>query len=136
MPAHVLDFLQAKVDAHLENPPPADAEPKAKTAYNLKLRQLRLRVARAKGSHTSSEWDAIVAETGGICVRCGYQHDLGHERPCKAYVLPLAAGGSNAVDNIQPLCRYCATSRGDDATNYLTLWRATRGVDTEATADE
>jgi 5-methylcytosine-specific restriction endonuclease McrA len=44
-------------------------------------------------------------------------------RPVKAHVRPIAFGGSDGIDNIQPLCRSCMAATMDE-TNYLTEWRA------------
>lgn len=94
-------------------------------AHNRRLRQARLRLAKTKGTHTTGDWEAIVAETAGICVRCGYQHVMPHEKPVKARVVPLALGGSDGIENIQPLCRRCAGA--SDGVNYLAQWRAEQG---------
>lgn len=119
----LLQFLQSRVESLLATPPEDGASAKEQAAYGQRLRQARLRLARAKGSHTVAEWEAIVAETAGICVRCGYQHNLEFERPCKAYVVPIALGGSNAIDNLQPLCTRCARGKGDERVNWLAAWR-------------
>lgn len=95
-------------------------------AHNRRLRQVRLQLAKTKGTHTAGEWEAIVAETGGICVRCGYQHTMPHEKPVKARVHPIALGGSDGIDNLQPLCRRCAGAV--DGENWLAKWRDAQGA--------
>lgn len=90
--------------------------------HNQRLRQARMRVARLKGRHTKEEWEAIVAETGGICVRCGYDHFAVGEYPVKKHKRPIAGGGSDAIDNIQPFCRRCL-SADTVQTDWLAEWR-------------
>lgn len=118
------DRLNAELDT-LHDQLPETRDPTDKRRINNRVRNIHLRLARLRGRHTCDQWEAIVAETAGICVKCGYQHDMSYERPCKGYVIPLAAGGSDGVDNIQPLCRSCVTG-GGDGFNYLTAWRTER----------
>lgn len=123
----LIAVLENRLQQLLESRPPKDALASEKINYANRLRQARLKLARATGgSHTSAEWEAIVAETGGICVRCGYQHDLAVERPCKAFIRPIAAGGSCLASNLMPLCNSCTVSRGAEMIDWLDLWRKNR----------
>lgn len=90
-------------------------------AYNAKLRNARLALARQRGRHTSAEWDAIVAETDGNCVRCGGKP----ARICKGHIVPLVMGGSDAADNLQPVCNYCAPAAAREGIDWLAAWRET-----------
>lgn len=76
------------------------------------LRSERLAEARRKGTHTAEEWAALVAFCGGSCVRCGSS-----ERIVKDHITPIYQGGSDAIDNLQPLCGSCNSSKGPDATD-------------------
>lgn len=125
----LIRFLESKVELLLSTPPEPGAPREEMLRHNQRIRQARLTLARAKGTHTSAEWAEIVAETGGICVRCGYQHNLEYERPCKSYIVPLSDGGSSAIDNLQPLCRSCATAKGHEHVNWLASWRAQKALD-------
>lgn len=58
--------------------------------------------ALAPGSHTKNEWLAILNRFGRRCLRCGST-----ERITKDHVKPLARGGSDNADNLQPLCQRC-----------------------------
>lgn len=124
-PTPLIVVLLARVQALENEPNPGPAGSPEYKAHHARLRSARLSLARAKGTHTTAQWLALVEETGGHCVRCGREHAviLG-EMPCKGYVVPLAAGGSNAIDNIQPLCRSCASAKGGEIDNWLALWRA------------
>jgi hypothetical protein len=87
-------------------------------------------LARAKGTHTEAEWEAIVAETGGICVRCGYQHPDG-EQPAKGHIVPLfvidSPDATDSAENLMPLCKRCTTARKDEGIDWLAYWRETHG---------
>lgn len=107
----------------LEAVAPPYGDRHAMWAHSAKLRNARLAYARSLGRHTSAEWDAIVAETGGNCVRCGGKP----ERICKGHITPLAWGGSDAADNLQPLCRYCAPAASREGIDWLAAWRETNG---------
>lgn len=126
----LMQFLQGKLDALLATPT-KDMTAAEITAHNQRIRYARMSIAKRLGTHTRQQWDAIVAETGGICVRCHYQHNLKFERPCKSYVIPIFLGGTNAIDNVQPLCRGCATAKTDERINWLERWRARKALDTE-----
>lgn len=69
-------------------------------------RSERLANGRKLGTHTPEEWSALVAALGGGCLSCGARQDL-----CKDHVHPLYLGGSDGIDNLQPLCRSCNSKK-------------------------
>ena len=56
----------------------------------------------AKGSHTVGQWLAVLARYGSRCIACGATEDIQQD-----HVVPLTSGGSDYINNIQPLCRRC-----------------------------
>lgn len=67
----------------------------------------RRRLSRAQrlsgaGSFTRQEWQTLCARYGNQCLCCGNKTKLTPD-----HVVPLAHGGSNTIDNIQPLCLTC-----------------------------
>jgi 5-methylcytosine-specific restriction endonuclease McrA len=62
----------------------------------------RARQASASGSFTAAEWRALVEQHGGRCAYCGARAPLHAD-----HRIPLARGGSNAIDNILPACGRC-----------------------------
>lgn len=50
---------------------------------------------------------------GNQCLRCRSYDDI-----CIDHVIPLSKGGANSIDNMQPLCRACNTSKGVASTDY------------------
>lgn len=115
-----LAMLAARVEEMVANPP--DVTGAELHAFNARLRHARMVLARAKGRHTQAQWDAILAEVAGICVRCGTHHD----RLYKGHIVPLFKGGSDAADNLQPLCRFCVAGAANDGINWLAYWRETQ----------
>lgn len=82
---------------------------------NSQLRAARLRMARAKGRHTAEQWKALVKKFEGRCVRCGV---LPSESMQKDHITPIYQGGSDGIDNLQPLCRGCNSAKGPESFNW------------------
>jgi 5-methylcytosine-specific restriction endonuclease McrA len=67
-----------------------------------------------EGEHfTPEEWLALVEFYGHRCLRCGSTEPLTVD-----HVIPLSLGGSNAIDNIQPLCEGCNFLKDQGTTDY------------------
>lgn len=75
-----------------------------------RLRSARLSQARQLDKHTKREWAAMLILFPN-CVRCGSQGELQ-----KDHIVPIHAGGSDGIDNLQPLCPSCnhGKSNGED----------------------
>lgn len=65
------------------------------------------------GTYTEAEWQAILDKYGHKCLRCGATDNLTAD-----HVLPLARGGSNTADNLQPLCMDCNRRKHDKHIDY------------------
>ena len=61
---------------------------------------------------TGAEWLALVAASGGRCLRCG------EPDPTVDHVIPLALGGPNTIENVQVLCASCNSEKGGATTDY------------------
>lgn len=84
-----------------------------------KRRRLRMERARALGTHTKEQWEALKAEFDYRCVQCervGYHLDKDH-------IVPIYLGGSDGLDNLQPLCAWCNAAKGPDSTNWIAYRR-------------
>jgi 5-methylcytosine-specific restriction endonuclease McrA len=84
-------------------------------------RSARMHTARSLGTHTPSEWQALVAEFGGHCLSC--MRLVGFSRLTRDHIKPVSYGGSDAIENIQPLCGFCNTSKLIDEWNAKAYWR-------------
>ncbi len=77
------------------------------------------RKSNSKGSHTPSEWLSKLAKYEH-CPRCKRKWTLIPPRPDRRYknvwtkdhIIPLISGGSDNIENIQPLCYGCNSSKG------------------------
>jgi 5-methylcytosine-specific restriction endonuclease McrA len=86
---------------------------------NNQLRKERILESRKKGTHTVDEWCAILDEVDGRCVRCKSEtYSLQ-----KDHIIPIYIGGSDGVDNLQPLCKSCNTKKTGEDFNWLEFRR-------------
>lgn len=102
------------------NDPPTDDGPVSMFGYDGNIhperpsaaewRAWRMERARDKGTHTRDQWIALRGRIGK-CARCGVS---GSEVPlAKDHIYPIARGGCDCIENIQPLCRNCNSRKGD-----------------------
>ncbi|MEG9430730.1 DUF1376 domain-containing protein [Terriglobus sp. ADX1] len=81
---------------------------------NSAKRSRRLAVARQKARHTPEEWKALLDLCGDRCVKCGSDE----YEVVKDHIVPLYQGGSDGIDNLQPLCYACNGGKGSDSTDH------------------
>ena len=99
---------------------------KDRSRLNTKIRSIRIAAARAKGTHTEALWVSLVAAFGCRCVMCGESMQASDIQ--KDHIVPIYQGGSDGIENLQPLCRPCNASKGPDNTNWVE-YRMERGFD-------
>ena len=91
-------------------------------------RSQRLAEARKKATHTPEEWSAMLAFCGEQCLRCGAVNC----KFVKDHITPIYQGGSDGIENIQPLCSKCNSSKGPESTDYRPDgWKNACGKPTE-----
>lgn len=86
------------------------------------LAHVHRRRARIKGTNTSftpTEWRALCDQYGNRCLCCGEAKPLTPD-----HVVPISCGGSNAIDNIQPLCLECNLRKNAKTIDYRLGWNA------------
>lgn len=76
-------------------------------------RNRRARVKGSEGKFTADEFSALCEKYQNRCLKCGEEKKLTAD-----HVVPLVAGGSNGIDNIQPLCKSCNSSKGTKTVDY------------------
>jgi cytidyltransferase-like protein len=88
-----------------------------------KNRERKLMLSGVVGTHTAQEWEELKKRHGYKCVTCGISEEElnkkwrnvhpGFCRLTKDHKKPLSVGGSNYIDNIQPLCVSCNSRKRD-----------------------
>ena len=73
----------------------------------------RARLFGSAGKFTAEEWEALCVKFHNLCLRCLKPNKLTPD-----HVIPLSRGGSNRIQNIQPLCGPCNSRKGVKTTDY------------------
>ena len=81
----------------------------------LKHRNRRLKKA-AEGSHTYGEWELLKKQYGYTCPHCGKKEP--EITLTEDHIIPLSKGGSDYIENIQPLCKRGNSEKYTKTINY------------------
>lgn len=87
--------------------------PEKSVAATNRRRALKL---AAEGSHTEQEWQELKTVYNYKCLCCGKQEP--EIKLTRDHVLPLTQGGSDSIDNIQPLCARCNSKKTNRHIDY------------------
>ena len=75
-----------------------------------------IRRSNMEGSHTKQEWEELKNRFAYTCLRCGKQEpDI---QLSKDHIVPVVHGGTDYIDNIQPLCITCNRIKKDKTIDY------------------
>lgn len=74
----------------------------------------RSRKLHASGSFTSKEWLALLEKHNHICLCCK-RNDVALTID---HIVPLFHGGTNSIENLQPLCKSCNSKKGTKIIDY------------------
>ncbi len=77
------------------------------------IRQERMAEAEKRGTHEQWEWWRLMCYYGKACAQCGSR-----ERIHKDHIVPVSKGGSNGLENLQPLCGKCNLTKHDRTADY------------------
>lgn len=114
---HILDKLRKKYN---ENPQRKKDKVKLYQASNAgkitnhKRQYKRRATLKDMGSFTIDEWTTLINKYKNMCLCCK-RTDV---EITADHIIPLSKGGSNTIDNIQPLCRSCNSSKGIKTIDY------------------
>ena len=64
-----------------------------------------IRKKNAEGSHTFGEWELLKKQYGYKCPACKRKEP--EIKLTEDHIVPLSKGGSDYIENIQPLCKSC-----------------------------
>lgn len=87
------------------------AHPESVVGYQTKRRAMK---AGNGGSHTPKQWLELCARVGGKCVKCGAVDNLTRD-----HIQPISQGGTDSIENIQPLCLRCNVQKRTATIAYL-----------------
>lgn len=73
----------------------------------------RARKRNATGNYTYTEFKALCERYGNICLCCHQSKKLTAD-----HVVPLVSGGTNGIENIQPLCKSCNSKKATKTIDY------------------
>ena len=74
----------------------------------------------AEGTHTLGEWELLKKQYGFICPACGKGEP--EIFLTEDHIIPLAKGGFNWIENIQPLCKSCNSKKHLEIIKYDSLY--------------
>lgn len=89
---------------------------KRRNPDTVKAQKIKRRAAESIDHFTGAEWSALLNLYGEKCLASGVTDGLSAD-----HVIPLALGGSNGIENIQPLCVGCNSKKGIKAVDYREL---------------
>ncbi|MBK9925370.1 MAG: HNH endonuclease [Anaerolineales bacterium] len=70
----------------------------------------------SESTHTEEEWLELKAFYNFKCLRCGKQEP--EIKLTRDHVIPLTQGGSDSIDNVQPLCARCNSKKNNKHIDY------------------
>ena len=95
------------------------------------IRRQRIESARLLKTHTTQEWRDLIREMHRRCVICGirldtksYRGDESNRIVHKDHIVPVASGGSDGIENLQPLCALCHWTKKETSFNWVVYRRA------------
>lgn len=87
-----------------------------KSTINRRVRDYRLKLAKEKADHKKNEWDSMKLFFENKCCCCHGESGLLHIE--LDHIVPIYLGGSNGLNNIQPLCALCNIKKGGSIIDY------------------
>ena len=84
-----------------------------KLYLNAKWRAVR---SGAGGGHTQGDWETLKAQYNWTCPCCKRKES--EIKLTQDHIIPLSKGGSDNIENIQPLCKSCNSRKHNKTIKY------------------
>ena len=68
------------------------------------------------GFHSKGEWENLFAQYNWTCLAC--HRSKPEIQLTKDHIIPASKGGSNNIENIQPLCKSCNSKKNNKTIKY------------------
>lgn len=68
------------------------------------------------GFHSKGEWETLLAQYNWTCPSC--HRSKPEIQLTKDHIIPASKGGSNNIENIQPLCKSCNSKKNNKIIKY------------------
>ena len=82
-----------------------------------KTRHQQLTEAMRKKTHTEQEWNNLKVYFSNKCVRCGKPESI-KDVLVKDHIVTFSKGGSDGIENIQPLCKSCSRGKSPECIDF------------------
>lgn len=92
---------------------------------SFRSKRRRIRKMNAGGSHTLLQWKELKRMHYGYCLMCGLSEP--EIRLTEDHVTPLIRGGSDNIENIQPLCQSCNSTKGTKVLSFMSNEQVSNG---------
>ncbi len=89
---------------------------RAKELWRKNGKRRRSREYSAEGEHTLGEWELLKKQYGYTCLCCKKKEPK--IELTEDHIIPLSRGGSDWIENIQPLCRSCNSKKHTKIIKY------------------
>lgn len=85
-----------------------------------KRNRLKQATAKELGSHTYGEWELLKKQYNYTCPCCGLSEPFNQKSKylTEDHIIPLSKGGSDLIENIQPLCLSCNIKKHTKTIKY------------------